>query len=136
MSDPLIDKTDEHLLQDAEAALKDIFAAISDGSWSIEHDEDCPEDDTCECVGGKVARKASDVLNAVEYRLHFARGKRVAERSMGPQTAHRVKKLHGNRVETECSFVLHHERLFEVGGPDPALKPIPDCSTCFPPDQG
>lgn len=134
MSDQLIDKTDEQLLQDAHAALHSVFEAIDEGEWSINHDEDCPDAD-CECPAGKVAKKASDALNAIAYRLRFAVGKRVAERGMGAHTAHKVKKLEGNQVVTECDFVLHHEHFFEVDKDNPLLNPIPGCYVCFPEEQ-
>lgn len=131
----LIDKTDEQLLQEAHAALHSVFEALDEGEWGINHNEDCPDDGTCECPAGKVAKQASDALNAIAYRLRFAIGKRVAERGMGAHTAHKVKKLEGNKVVTECNFVLHHEHFFEVDKDNPQLKPIPGCYKCFPEEQ-
>lgn len=139
MSEPLIDKTDEQLLQMAEEALKGIFAAIDAGDWDIDHVIDCPEDSTCECVATKVAKTASDTLNVIEYRLRFSRGKRVAERGFGAHTAHKVKQLKGNTVEMECGFTGHHERFFSITQERRGVVlhrgDIPGCLECFPAEQ-
>jgi hypothetical protein len=138
MSDPLIDKTDEQLLRDAEAALKEVFAGLDEGTWSLDHAEDCPEDDTCECIAGKIARQASDALNAIEYRLRFARGTRLAPRGSGP-VAHKVKQLDGNKVVTECNEVHHHEHWFPVTETRAGIVlhrgDIPGCFLCYPEEQ-
>lgn len=134
MADQLIDRTDEQLLQAAEAALKGVFAAIDAGDWGVEHAADCPEDDTCECVATKVARTASDALNAIEYRLRFAVGNRVARRHFALTTAHKVKKLEGNQVVTKCDEIHHHEGFYVVEQ-RPELTPVPACHVCFPEEQ-
>lgn len=130
----MIDKTDEQLLQTAEEALKGVFAAIEEGDWGVDHAADCPEDDTCACVASKVAKQASDALNAISYRLRFAAGNRVSLRQLGLTEAHKVKKLEGNQVVTECDLTQHHEHFYVVE-PRPELTPVRPCHICFPEEQ-
>ena len=71
-------------LGQSENALKNIFTAIDQGWWEINHNTDgemgegedeCPEDDTCPCNGGiaGTAGIASDALHAVKAALTAAR---------------------------------------------------------------
>lgn len=123
-------KSEERLLEEAENALKNIFTAIDNGWWSMDHDQGCPEDDTCECNAGGTAKIASDVLNDISYRMRFAKGKRVVERGMNGHTAHEVRKLDGEQVVTTCGQSFHHEALYVDD-----LKKIPGHHECFPEEQ-
>jgi hypothetical protein len=135
----MLNKSDEELLEDAEEVLLQVFAALDSGDWSIDHTEGCPEDDTCECSAGKTATKASAVLNAITYRLYFARGKRVCLREASPLLAHKVKWLDGVKVVTECALIRPHESYFPIvrerAGVVLSLGHIPSCPRCYPDTQ-
>ena len=66
--------TDLQLLEQAHAALLGIFECFEAGTVSFDHDDGCPEDDTCDCpcrLHG--SQPASDALNAITARLKEAK---------------------------------------------------------------
>jgi hypothetical protein len=60
-----------HAARTVHEALLDVFKAINEGWWDIDHEHGCPEDDTCTCPGGVqgTAGLANYALNKIALAL-------------------------------------------------------------------
>ncbi len=54
-----------------DAGLTALWKAYDEGSWEMNHDEDCPMDDTCDCDCAEAARLLSKASGLVTSRMRI-----------------------------------------------------------------